>query len=332
MQSAPAELVGAAELARVALQVTSLARRVRLARAITPTNWDAEVARLVASRRAGARVAPAFTYAPDDGADAIAAELDALACAFTGRGGPFAAIAARALEIALEARMAAAVGTPALRPLAAARYRSSREEDARARRWAKAHGAAREDDETPTSRSDDERDPASLVSAMRRAVGERRLPVRVLIQPGMAARAAAGDGVVLVGAGQRLRPRDVARTVTHELDGHVAPALARSARGGALAFRLAGDSDREEGTALLCEQRAGFFDPVRRRELAFRHVAACLTHAGAPLHDVADELVALGAEALVSVTIAARAARGGGLGRERVYLPCYWRAAAAEAR
>jgi hypothetical protein len=131
--------------------------------------------------------------------------------------------------------------------------------------------------------------------------------------------------VIVVAARRRLRARDVARTVVHEIDGHAVPAALRRALPPHAAFRPAGDADLEEGRALLVEQQHGFFDGGRRNELALRHLAACLVHDGATFDDAADVLEARGAHPARAVAIVARAGRGGGLGRERVYLPSFWR-------
>lgn len=306
-----------------ARHVSALAARVRLSRAVTPPEWDAELERLTRARRAGLVATPGHLYAPQHDGEQIGDELSRIADSVGRHDDVSACISDRAAELALEARIAASVGTDRVRLLARARYRSAPDDDARAERWSRAYQDTDEDAETTWS--DDEQDPRSLVCSMRRAVGERRLAVRVVVHSGMAALAATGDGVIVVAARRRLRQRDIARTVVHEVDGHAVPAALRRALPAHAAFRPAGDSDLEEGRALLIEQKQGFFDGGRRKELALRHLAACLVHDGATFDDAADALEARGAHPTRAVAIVARASRGGGLGRERVYLPSFWR-------
>ncbi len=315
----------ALERALVALEAAS--RKVRLLEAATPLNAEPELARLSHERRAGRRPEPAFVYAGAPGAAELAGPLEALAGWLEGAPPPAGRLAERAREIAAEARLAAAVGTPAFAALAARRFSSGAADDARAERWARLCDGA---GPGPLVASDDTSDPDSLVRRMRAAVGRLRLPVRVVVRPGLAALAATGEATIYVAAGRRVGARDVARTVLHEVWGHALPALARGRLPYPLATRPAGDVDREEGRALVLEARAGFLDRARKKELGLRHLAARLAHGGEPLHDIADRLEGLGAGAAQALRIAARATRGGGLGRERVYLPML-RLALAEA-
>lgn len=314
----------APNLLSLARQIAQLSSAAPLVHAASPYNWDDELARLSAARRAGGSPQPAFLYRPV-AIDAAAIDaLDVLGGQLAGLGAPFAMLAGRAREAALELRLAAAIGTPALLPLARARFVSDEADDARAAQWAALPATDDEDDE-PKLLSCDEREPMSLVSVMRRAVGEKRLPMRVVVREGMASLAATGDGVLLVAKGRRVGQRDVLRTVLHEIEGHAVPWLER--QNGLLppSIRPAGAADAEEGKALLIEHEAGFLDRSRRKELGLRHVAACMAHDEAPFALIADRLEALGASSSVAVRVAARALRGGGLGRERVYLPWLWR-------
>jgi hypothetical protein len=62
------------------------------------------------------------------------------------------------------------------------------------------------------------------------------------------------------------------------------------------------------------------FEGARRRELARRHIAARRVRAGASFHDIVTELLELGQDIASAVEAGCRALRGGGLGREYVYL------------
>jgi hypothetical protein len=180
--------------------------------------------------------------------------------------------------------------------------------------------------ELARSLSDDDRDPGSLLSRMRAAVAARRLPFRVVVARELASLAATGDGVVQIAAGRALSPGEVARTVLHEIEGHVEP---RARAGRALleifAVGTARGSDDQEGRALSFERRAGLLVGARRRELALRHIAARSVEQRA---DFVETVRALGryCESLPdTLRIAARAHRGGGLARESVYLPALLR-------
>jgi hypothetical protein len=87
-------------------------------------------------------------------------------------------------------------------------------------------------------------------------------------------------------------------------------------------FRIgaARSSDDEEGRALLIECRARVLEGARRRELARRHLAGERVRAGASFVGTVSELIGRGQDIESSVEAACRAFRGGGLGREFVYL------------
>ena len=95
-------------------------------------------------------------------------------------------------------------------------------------------------------------------------------------------------------------------------------------------FRVgsAGGPDEEEGRALLIERRMDLMDVGRKRQLGLRHLAALSVHAGASWVETARALCALGARVPESVDITSRSHRGGGLGREAVYLESFLRLAA----
>lgn len=326
MSAAGERVPPALERALVALEAAS--RRVRLIEAATPLNAEPEFSRLWRERRAGRRPEPAFVYAAAPGTAELVGPLGALADYLDGSPAPGPRLAERARELAGEARLAVAVGSSLFAPLAARRFCSGAADDARAERWARLEG---ELEGEPLVASDDESNADSLVCQMRAAVGRLRLPVRVVTRQGLAALAATGDATIYVASGRFLGARDVARTVLHEVWGHALPSLARRRSPYPLACRPAGDADREEGRALLLEAHAGFLDRARKKELGLRHLAARMAHESVPFHDIADQLEGLGANPAQALRLTARAARGGGLGRERIYLPML-RLAYAEAR
>jgi hypothetical protein len=178
-------------------------------------------------------------------------------------------------------------------------------------------------------RSDDP-DASSLLSRMRAAVGDLRLPFTVVPTPTLASLAATGERVILVATGRAVTEEDTRRTVLHEIEGHARP-RARSLRAASALFSAgtARGVDDQEGRALLLEERAGLLGPRRRRQLAARHRAVEVMLDGAPFAEVARSLVdSHGLDA--GEVVAERAFRGSdgehpGLGRERVYLECFVR-------
>lgn len=331
----------------------ALARRVRLVACATPLELGAELDRVGAAWAAGRAEAPRFSYARAAGMGELRRELDAAMSRYRG---PLRELyAGRVRELSIEAAACEVVGTPAFRERARERFPRrdtfDEEADRLAERWAGstaqrgAEGAAEGARGSATGQgpqgaagevagelivSDDEGDPRSLLCAMRRAVGEHRLAVRVIAARRMAPLAATGDGVIYVATGRRLSAEEAARTVVHEVIGHALPSE-RAKRAAVPLFELgtAFGSDDQEGRALLVEERAGLLSSSRRSELARRHLAVRAMEAGAGFVEVVRLLLGRGAAVADGVRIAARVLRGGGLGREGAYLPALLRVRAA---
>lgn len=304
---------------------------VRLIHSVTAENASEELARVLAAWEAGQEAAPRWRYPTLTLRKELRGALERLAEAI-GNDPPLGPIyAARARELALEAELMENVGSIRFRTLAERRFVRVSEADARdrakadalAEAWAQ---AAPEENGEKLIISDDETEPESLLSMLRAEIGRRQLPLRVVVQPGLASLAAMADDAVVIAAGWKMRPSDAARTVLHEIEAHALPRLmANEQRIGLFAFGTAGGLDDQEGRALVIERAAGFFRPSRLRELAFRHLAARETLAGASFVDVVRMLVEKSAPLASAVRIAARVQRGGGLSREIVYLPGFVR-------
>ncbi len=294
-------------------------------------NLREELDRLHGCWRSGAEF-PRFCYADPPDLASLRAALLALADELDGLGELGSIYAARARELETEAALCEQAGRPGL--WAAARRRYARRDEYEA--FADATAAAWLDERAPgpidavTVRSDDEQDPTSLVSRLRQELGRRRLPLRVLVSRNLASLAATGEGFVQIVAERALSRRDVERTVLHEIEGHVLPRHAStSAPIGIFALGTARGSDDQEGRALARERAAGFLDHGRRREIALRHQAARSVADGADFVATARLLLDHGAPLADALRIAARVHRGGGLGREAVYLPALLRVEAA---
>jgi hypothetical protein len=164
-----------------------------------------------------------------------------------------------------------------------------------------------------------------LWSEVSRLISSERLALRIEVVAGLASVAAVADGVVRIRAGVRLKKSAARRVALHEIHGHVLPRVRGRTWGGILAAGSAGGSEDEEGRAILLEDRAGLLDAERHRDLGRRYLAAQCLRAGGDFWQTVELLGTLGAEAKEAVDLASRVHRGGGLGRELVYLDGYVR-------
>lgn len=303
------------------------ARQVQLLGFSSPTNFESELRRIEQCFARGEPSEPVFTYGGGAVFDqALPLALDEVARELSAVGEIGRLYAGRARELAVEAQLCLLTGDPAFCGLAARRYEVepelAAEADALVASWlAEPIPAATE---APDVISDDISDPRSLVRRMREVIGERRLPLRVMVARSLAPLAAIGDGVVQIAPSRVVHHEDVERTVLHEIEGHALPALrAEHAPIGLFAIGTARGSDTQEGWALLLEERAGFLGSRRKRELALRHLAARAAHRGESFPQAVDALLGAGAPQTAALRVAARAFRGGGLGREASYLPAF---------
>ncbi|MEO8798684.1 MAG: tyrosine/phenylalanine carboxypeptidase domain-containing protein, partial [Polyangiaceae bacterium] len=238
-------------LRRIEAAMERAVNEVRLLAAATPTNAVAERARLIAAAENGRPLVPMWTYAPPRRTDARPV-LDATREALDELGAdPLAAVyRARVDEIAIEADLVAAVGTPSLATKAAARFAPFAETTRRAAavlrdEWV--HADVRADDD-PAEIPTDSPDPNSLLSILEREVGARGLPFRVRVHPALSSLAATGDRILLVAAGRAITKRTALRTALHEIEGHALPRLRATERELGI-FRLgtARGVDEQEG-------------------------------------------------------------------------------------
>jgi hypothetical protein len=237
-------------------------------------------------------------------------------------------LAERARELTLEASLAETVGSKAFIEHACARFPLPRGPRALmieqiSHRWI-AEGAAAPDD-APLYRSDDRKTPHSLWSVLSERIAAMRLRVRLRTDPELMSIAACGDDLLIIRAGARLTARAALRITEHELGGHLLPRIQSKRQMDILRCGCAGSVDEEEGRALLLEQRAGLMDAGRLRELGVRHLACSFLRRGANFVDAVRYLIELGSPTETAVRAMLRAMRGGGLGREIVYLPAMQR-------
>jgi len=310
---------------------------IRLLGAATPRNAAQERQRLLTAFRAGGEVAPRWSYARTDHSQLVKA-LERLAARFGEENSPvYEVYAARANELALEARIAEAVGTDGLGALALDRYGPAKTDVGRARA-ARADELAREwaaltpDDASQDLTQSDARVPGSLITRMEEAIEGLRLPFSIVVQPQLAALAATGEHHIFIAPGRMLSREDVERTVLHEIEAHAIPrGRAAHAKLGIFQIGTARGVDDQEGFALLLEARHGFLKALRKRELGTRHVAARSMSDGADFVSVVRLLRdRYGLPWERAITTAERTFRGSngtgaGIGRERVYLEAFGR-------
>jgi hypothetical protein len=313
-------------VARAARQLKQSETELGLLDRVRPRDLPAQRARLAAAWSAAAHPPVAFEYPPAPDLSALRRRLEQLGRVLPAGELEPELLRERARELELEAQLAAAVGTPLFRALAARRFPLPAER-------AELHDIALQclevaTESAPSSAthfSDDRRDPRSLWSVLVRRLERERLPARVEVVPGLVSLAAVADGVVRVRAGAQLSARVAERIALHEIEGHVRPRLVGQQLGGVFWAGSAGAIEDEEGRAIVLEERAGLLGSGRRRELGLRYLAAESVRDGADFWETVRLLVELSAGVDAAVELGCRVHRGGGLGRELIYLSGYRR-------
>lgn len=312
-----------------ALELSRSEAEIALLDRVRPLNWIAEQTRLTRALEAGKKPAPVFEYAPRPQLRERRHRLSDVANSLAAGDPEQQLLAGRARELELEAALVEHVAEPEFRVLAAQRFPASSAAAATARRAREFVVAT----EPVTGRSellhisDDARDPDSLWSHISKRLAALPVPVRIERVVGLVALAAVAEGVVRVRAGAPLSAAVARRIALHEVEGHVRPRLVGRALGGVFLAGAARASEDEEGRAILLEERAGLLGSARRRELGRRYLAAESVRDHAEFWDTVTLLGQSGASAAAAVELACRVHRGGGLGRELVYLSGYLRVA-----
>jgi hypothetical protein len=298
-------------------------REIALLDRARPLGIEREIQRLLAAWHRGQAIGPALAYARGRSLGRLRRALAAIGDRAPTLSAEGVWLAERAIELHLEAELAEAIGTARFAALAAARFPHpvgpvGAELSATASAWI-VEGAAATEREA-RFRSDDSSAPRSLHAMLSRRLGQLRLPIRLRVDPDLVSVAACGENSVVIRSGTWLTVRAAERIAQHEISGHLLPRLAARMRTDVLRCGCAGANDEQEGRALLLEQRLGLMDCSRRAELGARHLACEYLRSGATFVDAVRRLVNLGASVETAIRSMLRASRGGGLGREAIYL------------
>lgn len=308
--------------------LTQAERAVALLARVQPLNAQAERQRLLSAWQAGQRSTPGFCYPPAPDMHRLHDALETMMRRADQADVVSQLYVERAAELGLEARLVEAVGRSGFRRLAKERFvtdeASHTQADTLARAWVQPGPG--EPHQAKRIESDDETQPSSLISLMRKEVDARQLAVRVSLSRELSALAATGDATIYVATGRALCERTARRVVAHEVFGHCIPRVnARSERLGLFVVGSALGNDEQEGYALSVEQGSQHMDQGRRFELGLRHLVAKAMFDGADFRSSVELSLGLGAALPDALSIATRVYRGGGLGREVAYLPAFCR-------
>jgi hypothetical protein len=315
----------------VALELKRSEAAIALLDRVRPLNLLAEQARLTRACEAGRQLAPAFEYAPRVALGQLRGRLTEVAAALDASDVEQRLLAERALELENEAALSEHVADASFAALAARRFPLPEQpglvqSHAQSFLNVAAHEISARAAE-PLHVSDDTRDPDSLWSQISRLLSRENWSVRIECVAGLVSLAAVAEGVVRIRPGARLTAVAARRIALHELEGHLRPRAAGQRLGGAFLAGTARSSEDEEGRAILLEERAGLLDAERRRELGRRYLAAASVREGADFWQSVTLLGRAGASIGAAVELACRVHRGGGLGRELIYLSGYLRVA-----
>ena len=313
---------------RACRAIEAAERAVRLIARVQPANLVQERSRLKAAWVSGRPASPDFVYSEHENLLPCRRALERVAVASFDGGMRWLLLQEKAAELALDAELAEARGSSDFMRIAARRYPSPTGELALncgqfVRQWCR---VGKEQHSKSTVQSDDSSSPCSLVSVIQRTVSAARLPLAVSVAPRLLSTAAVSERAVLIRPSVALSREGAQRIALHELLGHALPRQHGLLDDEPLLrVGTAGAGEDEEGRALVLEERHGFMGAERRQELAWRHAVALAVRSGADWTDALKQLFCWGASIDGAIDIALRAFRGGGLGRELVYLPAWLR-------
>jgi len=313
------------ELWSLADQLLAIEARVGLLDACRPLGLGPEEARIQALLDSQPRPNPAqlvpqlaWPARPSLDLDLHRLEQVAATCARLESSELGRILGARALELALDAELVRARGTPGLLALARRRFRGAlpaerHEADVLAREWLGQKGLETEQGEL-----------VDLAPELRRLASARAIALDV-VEVDMAARAAVTATAVFVRRGARVSEHQAARIFAHEVFGHALPRRAAVKSGPPFRIGPCGADADEEGRAVHLEVALGHLDAERRVELAVRHILSAHLLDGGHVGEGLLDLRGRGVPSRILAQTATRVLRGGGLCREVIYLPAFLR-------
>ncbi|MCH2110548.1 MAG: flavohemoglobin expression-modulating QEGLA motif protein, partial [Polyangiaceae bacterium] len=142
----------------------------------------------------------------------------------------------------------------------------------------------------------------------------------------ISSRAAVTNHCLLVQKNVVVSPTEAERLFHHEVKAHLLPRLNAKGERAPAAIGSRESDFAEEGRAILCEERANLLGLERRQELAWRTMVTHELLGGERPHQIFAKLrqdsdSEVAQKRLVATIV--RALRGGGLCRERIYLPAF---------
>ncbi len=296
--------------------------QISLVERLTPINFEQERSLTERSLKQGRTRLPVFEYVEPDrvSLERVRETLKRSQDALSALEGSVAAalLQERVAELSLELAMVLAVGTAEVRDLSRARYPFSGDEiscaDALAESWFDATSASR------GSASEGPR--KELFTYLQAQCQKERIKVEVVQRP-LASVSAVGGEVLYVRAGAKTTEEEARRIFHHEVEGHLLPRLRSRNHPAPFSIGTPGCLEDEEGRAILLEERFDCLSQERMRTLAVRHWVASSVLVGSEV-EVVLRLAAQVPSDVLSESLC-RALRGGGLARERVYLPAFLR-------
>lgn len=290
-----------------------------LVRRLSPLNYERERLLLEENLRRGKYRDPDFVYPSVDtlcllrSEDSLSRARDSLLGAVPSLLGTL--LLGRIAELTLEAEMVKSVGTERVRTLSAQRYPFSSEELSEAGKLSEHWLAFSEAASEPAQE-------VQLSSYLRARCLELGIEAKV-VESSLSAVCGVGGTTVYVRRGAAVSEGEARRIFVHEIEGHLLPRLRAESLPAPYRIGTEGCLEDEEGRAILLEERAGTLGPERSRALAVRHQVAVSVLEGA--EEATAERLARRVSAELLSECLCRALRGGGLCRERVYLPGYVR-------
>lgn len=317
--------------------LVSAATKLALLDSLLPLNFTSEVARLAIVFERGGVELPHFRFSDCSErlsrGESVAAILAAAQLALADESflgelvpGLPEILAQRIEELLLEVRMLRACGQPTFQALSKERYSFCDAELRAAEELAVAWS------EAPLSVDEAVDEVVLRVAFEQKRRQMAHLGERILIaERELPSLCAVGGACLYVKRGARVNRLEADRLWVHEVLGHLLPRLSAEDEPAPFSIGAPGSDVDEEGRAVWLEEQHGLLGGTRKRELGLRFQLALALRSGGE-EKVREQVRAAqeaGARPLALARTICRIFRGGGLGREVIYLPGYLRVKAA---